>query len=196
VLDTLERMWREDSELLVLVGVVLVTAFLVARWARQSIREGRQRQAVRRVAIVLGAAGVAIAGVAIARGGEDADREYAERRMRELAAEEKQLRDRVVAAIRARRLPPVALEMFPADGEDDGDIIPRPEGDGDQKDVIHAGGDGTSGRKLAWDLDDDGRISRGEREVTEAELWAAAIARAGRAAPGQEREDSGERAPA
>jgi hypothetical protein len=174
MLDTLERTWREDSELFFLVAFVVVTAFVVTRWARRSIREGRQRQVVQRTAIVLGAVAVAVAGVAIARGGEDADEEYAKREWRKLQAERKERRDGIKAAIRERSLPPVALEMFPADGEYDGDIIPRPDGDGDQNDVIHLGGDGTRGRKLRWDLDGDGRIDRGEREITESELWAAA----------------------
>jgi hypothetical protein len=180
--------WREDSEVFFLVAIVAVVAFLVARWARRRVREGTGRQAALRAAVVVGVLAATVTAIVVVDRRNDAEREReAQASWRKLDAERQEFRGRLMAAIRAKRLPPVALEMYPRYGLSDGDIIPRPDGDGDQNDVIHLGRDGTTGRKLAWDLDRDGRISRDEREITEEELWNAA------ASPGPGRRFSPER---
>ena len=83
----------------------------------------------------------------------------------------------ILAAVRDRRLPAIAREMYPLPAPRSRlykpDVIPRPEGDGDDEDVIRIGGNGSRGPKLQWDLDQDGRIRADEREITEQELFTA-----------------------
>jgi hypothetical protein len=66
-------------------------------------------------------------------------------------------------------LPPHALDMIDSDGTVNVDIQPGPRGD---EDVLV---DESTGRPLSWDLDQDGRISADEREVTEREAYDAGL---------------------
>ena len=62
--------------------------------------------------------------------------------------------------------------MFDLNGRFDFRFIDGPKGD---EDVIRSSADGTRGPKLRWDLDQDGRIGRSEREITERELYDATL---------------------
>jgi hypothetical protein len=49
------------------------------------------------------------------------------------------------------------------------------DGPNNDRDVVRSSADGTTGKKLAWDLDQDGRIERSERTITERELYDATL---------------------
>lgn len=66
-------------------------------------------------------------------------------------------------------LPPQARDMIESGGTVNIDIQPGPHGD---QDVIV---NDRTGRPLSWDLDQDGRISAEEREVTEREVYEAGL---------------------
>jgi hypothetical protein len=72
--------------------------------------------------------------------------------------------------VRDGNLPPVARKLISADGAMDLDFIAGPKYAGD---VVRTSADGSSGRKLVWDLNRNGRIDRSERTITEQELYAA-----------------------
>jgi hypothetical protein len=79
-------------------------------------------------------------------------------------------RERIIHAVQQGQLPPVVLRMYPWTGEVDPSFI---DGPGGFKDVVRLRGD--EGPKLRWDLDEDGRISRDERTITEEELYVASL---------------------
>ena len=49
------------------------------------------------------------------------------------------------------------------------------DGPNNDRDIVRTSPDGASGKKLKWDLDQDGRISADEREITERELYDATL---------------------
>jgi hypothetical protein len=69
-------------------------------------------------------------------------------------------------------LPPVARHVLDLDGTLNVNFIDGPNGDDD---VVHEGADGTSGKKLVWDLNRNGRIDPSERTITERELYDATL---------------------
>ena len=69
-------------------------------------------------------------------------------------------------------VPPVATRLYNPNGTLNIDFIDGPNGDND---VVRASEDGASGKKLAWDLDQDGKIERSERTITERELYDATL---------------------
>jgi hypothetical protein len=71
-------------------------------------------------------------------------------------------------------LPPVARRVLDLDGTLKVNFIDGPNGDND---VVHEGADGTSGKKLVWDLDGNGKIDAAERTLTERELYDATLRR-------------------
>jgi hypothetical protein len=84
---------------------------------------------------------------------------------------EKQIDERrahIERRVREGALPPIARQLIAPDGAMNLDFI-----NGPTDDVVRTSADGTSGKKLQWDLDQDGRISRDERTITEQELYAA-----------------------
>ena len=86
---------------------------------------------------------------------------------------QQQRRAKVERAVDAGSLPSVALEMFEPNGMIDISIVDGPRG-GDE-DVVRTQDHGRSGPKLRWDLDEDGRIERDERTITERELYDATL---------------------
>ena len=70
------------------------------------------------------------------------------------------------------KLPPVALHVLHPDGTLNVNFIDGPNNDGD---IVHSGADGTSGKKLVWDLNQDGKISKAERTITERDLYDATL---------------------
>jgi hypothetical protein len=81
-----------------------------------------------------------------------------------MAQLEKLVRDGIV--------PPVATRLYNPNGTLNVDFIDGPRGDND---VVRTSQDGASGKKLTWDLDQDGRIDRSERTITERELYDATL---------------------
>jgi hypothetical protein len=69
-------------------------------------------------------------------------------------------------------VPPVATRLYNPNGTLNIDFIDGPNGDND---VVRTSEDGASGKKLAWDLDQDGKIERSERTITERELYDATL---------------------
>jgi hypothetical protein len=74
--------------------------------------------------------------------------------------------------VRDGALPPIARGLITADGAMDLDFIDGPRYAGD---IVRVGPDGKTGKKLQWDLNANGRIDRGERTITEQELYAATV---------------------
>lgn len=85
-------------------------------------------------------------------------------------AEGQARRAEIERKVREGELPPVARAVINPDGTTNIDFIDGPNG---TEDVVRSGADGTSGRKLRWDLDQNGRIDRSERTITEIELYEA-----------------------
>jgi hypothetical protein len=79
-------------------------------------------------------------------------------------------RTQIDLMVRNGRLPPIARELIGADGAMDLDFIDGPEY---ADDVVRTGPGGMTGKKLQWDLNQNGRIDREERTITEQELYAA-----------------------
>ena len=72
--------------------------------------------------------------------------------------------------VREGKLPPIARSLITSDGAMNLDFIDGPKY---AKDVVRSGPDGKTGKKLQWDLNQNGRIDRSERTITEQELYAA-----------------------
>jgi hypothetical protein len=72
--------------------------------------------------------------------------------------------------VRDGDLPPVAKNLIRSDGTIHVNFIDGPN-NGD--DIVRSGPDGTTGKKLQWDLDRNGRIDKSERTITEFELYEA-----------------------
>jgi hypothetical protein len=79
-------------------------------------------------------------------------------------------RTEIELMVRNGKLPPIAKNLIAADGSMNLDFIDGPEY---ANDVVRTGPDGTTGKKLQWDLNQNGRIDRSERTITEQELYAA-----------------------
>jgi hypothetical protein len=79
-------------------------------------------------------------------------------------------RTEIELMVRNGKLPPIAKNLIAADGSMNLDFIDGPEY---ANDVVRTGPDGKTGKKLQWDLNQNGRINRSERTITEQELYAA-----------------------
>lgn len=117
------------------------------------------------VAVWLAATGVAACG-------DDGPTDEEKEVKRVFDAYKKERRSKVEVAIESGRLPPLARELFRPDGTINPSFIDGPNGD---EDIVRTKDGGRSGPKLTWDLDQDGRISRDERTITERELYDATL---------------------
>jgi hypothetical protein len=90
----------------------------------------------------------------------------------EMDAKSAARRDKVEQLVNEGKLPPVAMRVLHPDGTLNVNFIDGPNND---QDVVRSSPDGTSGKKLAWDLDQDGTISRDERTITERDLYDATL---------------------
>jgi hypothetical protein len=79
-------------------------------------------------------------------------------------------RTEIELMVRDGKLPPIAKNLIAPGGSMDLDFIDGPEY---ANDVVRTGPDGKTGKKLHWDLNQNGRIDRSERTITEQELYAA-----------------------
>jgi len=118
---------------------------------------------------------LAVAGlVALFAGGCGGDEpSAAEKQVKEefdrAAASRREAVDRMVAD---GKLPPVAKHVLNTNGTLNVNFIDGPMGD---EDVVRLSSDGSSGKKLAWDLDQNGKIDESERTITERELYDATL---------------------
>ena len=80
--------------------------------------------------------------------------------------------EKVERLVRDGTLPPVALRLQDSNGTTNVDFIDGPNGD---EDIVRTSDDGASGKKLQWDLDQDGTIEPSERTITERELYDATL---------------------
>lgn len=85
------------------------------------------------------------------------------------AASRREAVDRMIAE---GKLPPVAKHVLNLNGTLNVNFIDGPMGD---RDVVRTSADGASGKKLAWDLDQNGEIDESERTITERELYDATL---------------------
>lgn len=69
----------------------------------------------------------------------------------------------VAAYVEHGHLPPEALNTI------------NPNGTIDDRDVVRTELNGTRGKKLVWDLDQNGKIDESERTITERELYDATL---------------------
>lgn len=79
-------------------------------------------------------------------------------------------RENIINAVVDGHLPPVALMVYPWTQDVEINFIDGPNGD---EDIVHT--HGRRGPKLRWDLDEDGKIERDERTITERELYDATL---------------------
>ena len=118
---------------------------------------------------------LAVAGIAalFAGGCGDDEPSAAEKQVKEefdrAAASRREAVDRMVAE---GKLPPVARNVLDLDGTLNVNFIDGPMGD---RDVVRTSPDGASGKKLVWDLDQNGKIDESERTITERELYDATL---------------------
>ena len=74
--------------------------------------------------------------------------------------------------IRSGDLPPVARYVLHPNGGLNVNFIDGPNGDND---IVRTGSAGTTGKKLVFDLNRNGKIDPGERTITERELYDATL---------------------
>ena len=117
--------------------------------------------------IAAGAVAVAVAGC-----GSDGRTAEEQQVKATVDSQQEERRAKVQRAVDAGRLPPVALELFRPNGTVNVSFI---DGPGGYEDVVRTENSGRSGPKLKWDLDQDGKISADEREITEQELYEATV---------------------
>ena len=115
---------------------------------------------------------VALMGALAAGCGEDEPTAAQKKASDVVEQQQAERRAKVERAVEQGQLPPVALDLFRADGSVNISFVDGPDGD---EDVVRTGPGGESGPKLKWDLDGDGTISADEREITERELYDATI---------------------
>lgn len=75
-------------------------------------------------------------------------------------------------AVREGKLPDIALEIFDLRNEAQPSFIDGPDAD---QDLVRTEDGGRSGPPLRWDLNQDGRIDKDERRITERELYDATL---------------------
>jgi hypothetical protein len=81
-------------------------------------------------------------------------------------------RENIINAVVDGHLPPVALMVYPWTQDVEINFIEGPNGD---EDIVRTRRFGSRGPKLHWDLDEDGKIERDERTITERDLYEATL---------------------
>jgi hypothetical protein len=122
-----------------------------------------------RVAVILGVF-VALAGVAGC--GDEDNPAFSKDVKKQMDSASASRRAKVEGLVDSGKLPAVARRVLHSDGTLNVNFIDGPSYD---RDVVHTGPDGISGKKLAWDLDHDGRIEKSERTITERDLYDATL---------------------
>jgi hypothetical protein len=118
-------------------------------------------------------AGAAIVAVLAGCGGDDGSAVSSQEVHQKFAEEGKARREAIDKLVSERKLPPIARRIINPDGTVNLDFIETQPG---KNDVIRSGPDGTTGKKLVWDLNQNGKIDPSERTITENELYKATVA--------------------
>jgi hypothetical protein len=116
--------------------------------------------------------GMAIAG-ALTGCGSDKSSVSSQEVHQKFAAEGEARREAIDKLVREGKLPPIARRIVNPDGTVNLDFIETKPG---KNDVVRSGPDGTTGKKLVWDLNPNGKIDPSERTITENELYKATVA--------------------
>jgi hypothetical protein len=103
--------------------------------------------------------------------GDDADKADSEA-VKQMQAFESHRMAQIEKLVDDGVVPPVATRLYNPNGTLNVDFIDGPNGDND---VVRSSQDGATGKKLEWDLDQDGKIERSERTITERELYDATL---------------------
>jgi hypothetical protein len=117
------------------------------------------------IAVVVGGAALALAASGCGGDGAAAER-------MQIQSAETATRAKIDRLVHEGKLPPVARRLVNPNGTVTVNFIDGPNRD---RDVVRSGPDGTTGSKLAWDLNGDGRIAKAERTITERELYDATL---------------------
>ena len=120
--------------------------------------------------------GSAIAGVLAVTGagcGEEGSATSSKEVHQKYVADGEARRAAIDKLVREGKLPPVARRIINPDGSMNLDFIETKPG---KNDVVRSGPDGTTGKKLVWDLNQNGKIDASERTITENELYQATVA--------------------
>ena len=123
-----------------------------------------------RLALILVGAALVLTGIAGC--GDEDNPAFSQEVKQQMDSTSAGRRAKVERLVDSDKLPQVALRVLHSDGTLNVNFIDGPSYD---RDVVHAGPDGISGKKLAWDLDGDGKISKAERTITERDLYDATL---------------------
>jgi hypothetical protein len=122
--------------------------------------------ASRQVIAVAAACAVAIVGAGC---GSQENAAFSPERQKQIDSYASARRADVVKKVKSGALPPEALKVIRPNGTANANFIDGPNFD---HDIVRTG----SGKKLAWDLNQDGRIEKSERTITERDLYEATLA--------------------
>ena len=117
------------------------------------------------------AVALAAAAIGVSACGDD-NPAFSDTVRQEMDAKSAARRDKLERLVDEGKLPPVALRVLHPDGTLNVNFIDGPDND---RDVVRSSSDGTSGKKLVWDLDQDGKIEQAERTITERDLYDATL---------------------
>jgi hypothetical protein len=122
----------------------------------------RTAAAIATAAILLGVAGC---------GGDD-NPAFSKDVKQQMDAKSDSRRAKVEHLVQEGKLPPVALHVLHPNGTLNVNFIDGPDND---RDVVRSSPDGASGKKLVFDLNQDGKIEKAERTITERDLYDATL---------------------
>ena len=117
------------------------------------------------------AVALAAAAIGVSACGDD-NPAFSDTVRQEMDAKSAARRDKLERLVDEGKLPQVALRVLHPDGTLNVNFIDGPDND---RDVVRSSSDGTSGKKLVWDLDQDGKIEPAERTITERDLYDATL---------------------
>jgi hypothetical protein len=118
------------------------------------------------------AAAVVVAATATGCGGDGENSAFAPARQKQMDSYAASRRAKVEKLVKDGALPRQALQVIGVDGTANANFIDGPDFD---HDVVHTGAGGLSGKKLVWDLNQDGKIQKAERTITERDLYEATL---------------------
>ena len=127
--------------------------------------------ASRQLIAIAAACAVAIVGAGC---GDKDNAAFSPDRQKQVDAYTSARRADVEKKVKSGALPPQALLVIRPNGTANANFIDGPNFD---HDVVRTSDGGTAGKKLVWDLNQDGKIERAERTITERDLYQATLAR-------------------
>jgi hypothetical protein len=121
--------------------------------------------ASRQVIALVAAAAVAVIGAGC---GDNENAAFSPERQKQIDDYASARRADVEKKVKSGALPPEALKVIRPNGTTNANFIDGPNFD---HDVVRT----DSGKKLVWDLNQDGKIEKAERTITERDLYAATL---------------------